>query len=330
MSAAAAALRIARRNARRSRGRSALIMVMIGLPVLVITALLTYLQTANVTSAEGLAAQLGAADARLVQTVEGTVLHQGPDGTTWNTGDASGRFRPGAAEAAALLGPDARLVPYSTGTVKLAGERVQAVETDLRDPLTKGLLTLSEGRLPAAGEVAVTPALGLRPGDVLRPSGAAPLTVTGVVDHPHEPSLSIVVGPDLPITTEDPFWSLRGDGGAGWLVDTPKPVSWTDVSAMNAAGLYVTFRSMLTEARHVRVSSFDAQSTVGLGVMVIMLVLETALLAGPAFAVGLRRRRRELAQIAAQGGSARQLRTIVLADGLLLGGVATVLATALG
>ncbi|NUS08870.1 MAG: ABC transporter permease, partial [Nonomuraea sp.] len=324
MSAAGAALRMARRNAWRSRGRSALIMVMIGLPVLVITTLLTYTQTASVSSREGLTAELGAADARLVQTPKGTVLHQEPNGTSWNTADAEpGPLGPGEAEAAALLGPGTRLVPFGVGVLPLNGEHVQALRTDLRDPLTKGMLTLSEGRLPGAGEVAVTSAFGLRPGDVLRPPGAAPLTVTGVVGHPHRPSLRMVVGPDVPLAKSDPFWS-PDRAGTGWLADLPKPVSWTDVSALNAAGLYVTSRAMLADPPP------GAQATVGAGAMVITVVLETVLLAGPAFAVGLRRRRRELAQIAAQGGSAEHLRAIVLADGLVLGGAATVVATALG
>ncbi|MGN9847284.1 FtsX-like permease family protein [Nonomuraea sp. H19] len=328
MSAVRAALRIARRNAWRSRGRSALIMVMIGLPVLVITAMLTLTETMTVTPQEGLVAELGAADARLVQAPEGTVLRQDPNGASWNTGgDGAAGSRLSAAEVAALLGPGTRLIPFSAGVLRLGTERVDALETDLRDPLTRGMLTLSAGRFPAAREVAVTPASGLRPGDLLQPSGAAPLTVAGVVEHPHRPSLRMVVGPDLPLAPDE-SWS-PGGYGTGWLADTAKPLSWTDVPALNRAGLYVTSRAMITNLPH-RGPAFDVQSTVGIGTMVIMVVLETVLLAGPAFAVGLRRRRRELAEIAAQGGSAGHLRTIVLADGLVLGGAATLAATALG
>ncbi|MFF0312184.1 FtsX-like permease family protein [Streptosporangium sp. NPDC004379] len=330
MSAVAAALRIARRTAWRSRGRSALIMVMIGLPVLVITTLLTLTETMSVTPREGLTAELGAADVRLVQTPAGTELQQQPGGASWRT-DGEKTAPRTAAEVTALLGPGTRLIPFGTGVLRLDGERVEALETDLRDPLTRGMLTLSEGRLPATGEVAVTPALGLRPGDLLRPSGAAPLTVTGVVEHPHLPSLKRVVGPDIPVETPDELWSPH-HYGTGWLADTPKPVTWADVPALNKAGLAVTSRVTLTDPANapVRASDLGARQAVGLGAMVIMVVLETVVLAGPAFAVGLRRRRRELAEIAAQGGSARHLRTIVLADGLVLGGTATLVATALG
>ncbi|WP_214107302.1 ABC transporter permease [Acrocarpospora catenulata] len=334
MSAVLVALRLSRRNAWRSRGRSALIMVMIGLPVLVITGVFTLTETMTVTAREGLVAALGTADARLLQIPEGTVLQQEPNGASWNTGggdDGAAAPELSTAEVAALLGPGTRLIPFNSGVLRLGAERVDALETDLRDPLTSGMLTLSEGRFPAAREVAVTPALGLRPGDILRPSGAAPLTVVGVVEHPHRPSLREVVGPDLPLAPLDEFWS-PDSYGSGWLADTAKPVSWTDVPALNTAGLYVTSRAMISDWPRalVRFSPLDIPQTVGLGAMVIMVLLETVLLAGPAFAVGLRRRRRELAEIAAQGGSAGHLRTIVLADGLVLGGAATLVATALG
>ncbi|MEU8384586.1 FtsX-like permease family protein, partial [Streptosporangium sp. NPDC048865] len=332
MSAVRAALRIARRSAWRSRGRSALIMVMIGLPVLVITATLTLLATMSVTGREGLVAGLGAADARLVQAPAGTVLRQQPDGVSWNTGDdRAATSELGTAEVAALLGSGTRLIPFTTGVLRLGTARVDALETDLRDPLTRGMLTLTEGRFPSAREVAVTSASGLRLGDLVRSPGAAPLTVVGVVEHPHQPSLRYVVGPDLPLAPLDRFWS-PGEYGTGWLADTPEPVTWTDVPALNTAGLYVTSRAMISDSPRApaRFLPSEVQHTVGLGAMVIMVVLETVLLAGPAFAVGLRRRRRELAEIAAQGGSAGHLRTIVLADGLVLGGAATLVATVLG
>ncbi|MFI7130664.1 FtsX-like permease family protein [Nonomuraea sp. NPDC050153] len=332
MSVVLVALRIARRNARRSRGRSALIMVMIGLPVLVITTVLTLIETMNVSPQEGLVAEFGAADARLVQVPEGAVLRQQPDGTSWSTGGEGPIVaRRSAAEVVALLGSGTRLIPFDRGVLHLGTERVDALKTDLRDPLTKGMLTLSEGRLPsAAREVAVTSAFGLRPGALLRPSGAAPLTVVGVVEHPNRPSLREVVGLDLPLASLDEFW-FPDRHGIGWLADTAGSVSWTGVTTLNSAGLYVTSRAMMTDPRvWARASGFDVQNTVGIGAMVIMVVLETVLLAGPAFAVGLRRRRRELAEIAAQGGSAAHLRTIVVADGLVLGGAATLMATVLG
>ncbi|MEV0623196.1 FtsX-like permease family protein [Nonomuraea sp. NPDC050404] len=332
MSAVRAALRISRRHAWRSRGRSALIMVMIGLPVLVITAVLTLYRTMDVTGQEGLVAALGTSDARLQQVPSGTALNQSRQGASWRPDeDGTTTPAPGAAEVTALFGPGTRLIPFNVGVLRLGTGKIDALETDLRDPLTRGMLTLSEGRLPAAREVVVTSASGLRPGDLVRPSGAEPLTVVGVVEHPHRPALRQVVGPDLPLPPEGQIWS-PGEHSTGWLADLPQPVTWTDLPALNKAGLYVTAPSMILDLprAEVRSSPVDRQPLVGLGAMVVMVVLETVLLAGPAFAVGLRRRRRELAEIAAQGGSAGHLRTIVLADGLVLGGAATLVATVLG
>ncbi|WP_173159121.1 FtsX-like permease family protein [Phytohabitans suffuscus] len=63
----------------------------------------------------------------------------------------------------------------------------------------------------------------------------------------------------------------------------------------------------------------DAEA-IGIGGLVAGLaILEIVLLAGPAFAVGARRRRRDLGLIAANGGTPAHLRRIVLADGVVLG-----------
>ncbi|MGW3771879.1 FtsX-like permease family protein [Actinomadura verrucosospora] len=72
-----------------------------------------------------------------------------------------------------------------------------------------------------------------------------------------------------------------------------------------------------------------AESAV-LAMIVAMVVLEVVLLAGPAFMVDVRRRRRELALVAASGGAGRHLRAVVLASGLLLGGIAALAGAGLG
>ncbi|HSA51733.1 MAG TPA: FtsX-like permease family protein, partial [Yinghuangia sp.] len=71
--------------------------------------------------------------------------------------------------------------------------------------------------------------------------------------------------------------------------------------------------------------------TLAVTVVVIgMALLEVVLLAGPAFAVGARRRRRDLGLVGVAGGDRRHIRTIVLADGVVLGVVAGILGTTLG
>jgi putative ABC transport system permease protein len=67
-----------------------------------------------------------------------------------------------------------------------------------------------------------------------------------------------------------------------------------------------------------------------LALVVASVVLEIVLLAGPAFAVGVRRQRRDLALIGAAGGSAADLRRVVLASGVVLGGGAALLGAVSG
>lgn len=89
-----AAFRIARRDAARAKGRSALVVAMIALPVLGVTAAdLTY-RSALPTKAEELTAELGSADAGFQATGIGPVkIHQMPDGINWSTPKAP-RTRP--------------------------------------------------------------------------------------------------------------------------------------------------------------------------------------------------------------------------------------------
>ncbi|GGS58612.1 hypothetical protein GCM10010156_16600 [Planobispora rosea] len=339
MSAFSAALRISRRDARRARGRSALIITMIGLPVLVITLFLILMETMSISSTEGVTAELGTADARIRETYTRGEVYQDVEGRDWAApaepgGPARSRT---AAEVAALLGAGTRLVPIGQGSVEVRNgggyDHVSAHEVDLRDPLTAGMYRLVEGRLPASPqEVAVTPGmreLGARIGGTLTVTRQdRPVRVVGVVGHPHHLDGREMVG--LPGTLfpdrrdDEADWSIR----AGWLADTPQPVTWDVVRRLNAAGLTAFSRAVVADppastAPYAAESDVDRIGTVVL--IGVMIVLEVVLLAGPAFLVGLRRRRRELALIAAQDGSPGHLRMVVLADGLVLGGGAALL-----
>jgi putative ABC transport system permease protein len=336
MSAFLAALRISRRDALRAKGRSALIMVMIGLPVLVITAVLTLSATTDVTVQERVDSTLGSADARLITLPFRTAVEQGYSGEGFAQRQEGRSERPWTpAEIGTLL--QGRLLRYQSNVVeaRLADgyDRVDVMEVDLRDPMAKGMRRLVEGRFAAApGEVAVSPEMvdrGVRPGDtvkIMRPDRT--VKVVGVVEHPDRPGLREMVA--LP----EGLLPHQNDGNSsGWLADTPTPVRWADVRRLNKAGLAVNSRELIENPQGrdtAEAAPRDVHALTQLGIAVILIVMETALLAGPAFAVGMRRRRRELAVIAAQGASGRQLGVIVLADGLVLGGTAALLGAALG
>ncbi|MEU1723532.1 FtsX-like permease family protein [Nonomuraea sp. NPDC005692] len=335
MSAFLAALRISRRDASRFKGRSALIMVMIGLPVLVITAVLTGAATTSLTPKERAVTRLGAADARLITFPYRTPVRQDYSGDSAYQPEISGSPRPWTTTEINALLPG-RLLRYQTSQVNVrlpdGFNQADVVEVDLRDPMTAGMRTLEQGRYAAApGEVAISPKmadLGVRVGDTLtvrRPDRA--VKVVGVAENPNRPGILELAA--LP----EGLLNRQNDGNSsGWLADTSGPVTRSKVRQLNKAGLGVASRAVLDA--HTGDGSHqiwnDPRELVQLGVVIVLVVMETALLAGPAFAVGLRRRRRELAVISAQGGSARHLRVIVLADGLVLGGAAAVLGVVLG
>ncbi|MEV4106979.1 FtsX-like permease family protein [Nonomuraea sp. NPDC049695] len=333
MSAFLAALRISRRDALRSKGRTALIMVMIGLPVLVITAVLTSAATTSLTPPEKLGSLLGAADARLMTLPFRTPATQTASGEAGSQPDAE-RSAPQwtPAELGTLL--QGRLLRWQSSTVEArlpdGYDHMDVFEADLRDPMTSGMRRLVEGRFAAApGEVAVSPEMvdrGIRIGDtvkVWRPDRT--VRVVGVAENPNRPGILEMIA--LP----DGLLKHQNDGNSsGWLIDTRAPVQWPDVRRLNQAGLVVSSRAVIESSDFDDSRPRDLHGLVELGVAVVLIVTETVLLAGPAFAVGLRRRRRELAVIAAQGGSGRQLKTIVLADGLVLGGLAALAGAALG
>ena len=105
----------------------------------------------------------------------------------------------------------------------------------------------------------------------------------------------------------------------------PGTVDAALVSRLNDSGVVVTARHRIdsaTGADRTWLGSImgDNPNDLSTGVLIAGLgLLEVVLLVGPAFAVGVRRRRRDLALVAVAGGDAAQLRRVVLADGVVLG-----------
>ena len=79
------AIRIARRDARRYKWRSALIVAMVGLPVLLLTGGITLLATTDISMAESVPSILGSAQARIHDSWAGRQVAQSPDSRYMNT-----------------------------------------------------------------------------------------------------------------------------------------------------------------------------------------------------------------------------------------------------
>ncbi|XVQ87256.1 FtsX-like permease family protein [Microbispora siamensis] len=333
-----AALRISRRNARRSKWRSALILAMIGLPVALASFVLSAVFGPG-SAADHQRYPLGQADALVSGAHEWASLTQDDawgDQISWDGARKQTPFT--QAEITALLDPGSRVVPVAQAAVRFLTPQGydigQIRQADLRDPMSRGTFRLTEGRLPTApGEAVVSvdrlapdmaPGVTLLAGEERRPLrvvGVALFDLTGI-----PPDLVVFPG-SLPDTAFGPM--EPGQLSSGWLVDTPHPVTWADVRRLNEHGLVVVSRAVIDGVRPDDPPSRGTALAQAAPWVAIML-LEVVLLAGPAFAMGRLRRSREFALIAVQGGSPAHLRTIALADGLLFGVAASVAGAALG
>ncbi len=348
------ALRIARRDVRRSKGRSALIVALIMLPVLVVVAASTLLRTADLSMLESLPRELGSADAAIQTTwelPEGQVLVQCPDLTCSSERAATAPDDGLSPEQgiAADLGPGTRVialpsqeVPATVGDRRLS---VRVTEAELVDPMLVGMVDVVAGRLPAGpGEVVVTGPLadkGASIGSTMDLGQYGSATVVGQVRslRAKQEVFATPGGLGVPfIDDEGNDWLSR------WLVTAPGGVSWEQVLTLNERGLQVLSRDVIADpptdselAADPRTaviaqggpSSTDDTTLAVLALILAMVLLEVVLLAGPAFAVGASRQTRALGLVAAQGGTRRQLRRIVLAQAVVLGVVAALTGAAL-
>ncbi|WP_307870939.1 FtsX-like permease family protein [Micromonospora sp. C51] len=335
-----AALRIARREARRARGRTALVLAMIILPVLALSFVAVSVDMAQLNPGEELDRRLGRADAELRVVGRGPV-EQSPDGGGWTSGDRDEQLTaPVAAEHVAALLPEGsrvlpirRWVPFSAWQGDRIRDDIAATAIDLTDPLGRSLARIHRGRAPAtADEIAVNLAarrsLGVDLGDqIAAGDGSRTWTVVGVAELPEQLTAMVILHPAgaPPETHPDEVF----------LADLSGPLTDDLFRQLNHNGVVVAARVPAPPGKlpgyvDSRMSGMNVEA-VSTGVLVGGLgLLEVVLLVGPAFAVGVRRRRRELALVAVAGGDAVQLRRVVLADGVVLGGVGAATGIALG
>lgn len=350
MRALRASLRIARRDAQRSRGRSALVVAMIALPVAGVVAVDVIYRTTETPFEQVQLESLGAADA-LVRDNGTTRVKQTP---TLDGSGGGGQRRKGPPKLQAALPQGARVLPTMWASVVIAPDadrltRTQWRELDYTDPMATGLLRQMSGRAPRQlDEVALSTALADRTaldvGDtVTTREPERTFTVTGVVRDPTSFDTETVVAPPGALISQLPHGTEGGWESPGWLVDTPGDFTWDDVLAANEHGFVVLSRAVLLNPPPCseqplgcfeEYSAFDddgaAEAAAIVALVVGMALLEVVLLAGPAFAVGARRSRHDLALVAATGGDRRHVRDVVLSGGLVLGVVAAAAGAALG
>ncbi len=345
-------LRIARRDALRARGRSVLVVAMVGLPILAMTATDVLVRSAQLEPAEDAARRLGSTQA-LLESSNGNPVLQAPDPRLGSSEVASGEGASrtpyvDARDLAALAPAGYRVLTSESGDVltrtRAGAARTVWDETDVGDPALTGRYRLRAGSAPSApGQVAVTSALfdqlGVPVGGTVRLiEPKRRLTLSGVVDQVGEPGTTrffappgALLGAGAPATFTPSIW-LAGD----------RPVTWADVQKLNTLGVLVTSRQVLLDPPPDSAVPLYATGYQGwvdntywllwmlVAVAVALAALEVCLLAGAAFAVGARRQARSLGLLAATGGSRRQIRSVVLAGGFVLGLTGAVVGVGLG
>ncbi|MCS0635265.1 ABC transporter permease [Streptomyces sp. LP05-1] len=362
-----AAVRIARRDAWRFKGRSFLVLAMIALPILGVSALDVTLRSAELSTTEKLSRSLGAADARLSDPEYGGVaIEQKPDGEDYRpVGDYDNKPYPdGPGDVSKGFPAGATVLTDSLGTAKLRTTHglLQGEIRELKatDPLAAGLLTPVEGRLPQkADEVAATThfleASGLEVGSALAARGLdREYRIVGSYELPGDLKANQVnalpgallkpLGEALDkagmtgVDTDTTYLVGLKDGGAAGF-------TWNMVKETNAKGVRVESRAVILDPpadadvplyQRPDYQRWESDGPLGkemlaiLATIVGLAMLEICLLAGPAFAVGARRSRRQLGLVGANGGDRRHIRAIVLAGGLVIGTAAAVTGTVLG
>lgn len=270
-----AAVRIARRDAVRSRGRTALVATMIGLPVLVCVAGGTLIASSMPTDETYARSVLGPGAQALIPTRQQPGVIQDARHAVAFVGDDG---EPAPAQSLGVSGYAAALtkalpagdrlvaVGAESGVVVTAGGRTRATVTEYpaADLARLTSAAVVAGRLPAApGEVALDRTVArdstVGVGDTItlevptvtaenvtttRVLTSAPVTVVGLVVA-RNPFLSDQVvaptGTVLPAVPERP----GGDWGSGlldsgvqvgWFVVGPEPLDWSHVRAANALG----------------------------------------------------------------------------------------------
>ncbi|WP_442814456.1 ABC transporter permease [Streptomyces sp. NBC_01198] len=372
-----AAIRIARRDAVRYKGRSLLVLAMIALPIMGVSAADVTIRSSQLTAAEKATRDLGAADARVSDAGQGpqpvyqepvgggvVAVHSKDEGTAADGGPAGPVTGGdgGAVDPLTALPPGTRRLrdasSWAPVRTKFGLLDVEVRELKAADPMAAGIADLDRGRFPVAeDEMAATNGFlkssGLHVGSRVRVRGLdRSYRIVGAYDVPSrldDEQLNALPGAFIPAfeAVQDAADKGVGSGPVSYLVSLKGDFTWDMVKRANTQGVEVDSRavrlhpparadvpiyrtdfgasSLVYGGGDVRAQAIAAGVTIG-----GLSMLEICLLAGPAFAVGARRSRRQLGLVGANGGDRRHIRAIVLSSGLVIGVAAAVVGTLLG
>lgn len=296
--------RVEIRQLRRHRARALLVLLLVAVPVAAIVGGGALVVMTDATPEELRAQAMGRADLSVLVP-----------------GDFDERER-----ARALLPANARVERLFVGSeeVRTPGLRLHAklfaLEPEALAPggLAEGMLRVTDGRAPAnAGEVALSPELldgsGRGIGGRVTLSFGAVRTITGVVVDPEQL--------DLPVVLRTPAHVERG-GVHRLLVDLETDDAREVAAVLDTAGFAARTRAASGTGDRVLAAAVFALGSIG--------VLEAALVVAAAFAVGVRRRQREIGLLAASGATIAGIQASLLVSAALLAAAGGVVGVLLG
>ncbi|MEU6169873.1 ABC transporter permease [Streptomyces tanashiensis] len=357
-----AAIRIARRDAWRSKGRSSLVLAMIALPILGVSALdLTY-RSSELSPAERVERTIGAADARFRDAqVGGVPIFQDPTGDMHTPAKEyeNEPWPSGATDVAKAIPAGSTVLTDSNASAKLTTTHgllmTEVRELKASDPVARGIMTLLDGRFPEKNdEVMATShfleSSGLSVGSTLSARNFdRPYRIVGSYELPDALGTDQVNA--LPGAFLAPYAKAvekaglpAPDTSLSYLVRKPGGFTWNTVKEINTKGVAVVSRAVMIDppadskvplyqkdgwGNYQSSPAAGAAELASLATVVGLAMLEICLLAGPAFAVGARRSRRQLGLVGANGGARSHIRAIVLSGGLVIGIAAAVTGTVL-
>ncbi|MER5883954.1 ABC transporter permease [Streptomyces sp. NPDC001941] len=339
---------------------------MIALPIVGVSAFdLTY-RSSELSPQERITRSLGAADARLSDAnVGGAPIDQDPAGDqSAPVGDFDDKPWPeGKTDVRKSVPANATVLQDTEGSAKLRTTHgllhTQISELKAADPMADGLLNLTGGRFPAKDDEVAASAhflesSGLKIGSGLTARGFdRTYRIVGSYELPDDlkaDQVNLLPGALLaPLDQALEKAGLPGtDPSTSYLVKLPAGAdgfTWNMVKQTNSKGVSVRSRAVQLDppadadvplyqrdgwGKYEDSTSAKAALLAAAATVVGLAMLEICLLAGPAFAVGARRSRRQLGLVGANGGDRRHIRAIVLAGGLVIGAAAAVIGTVLG
>lgn len=357
------ALRMARRDLVRHKVRALLTCLFVALPAVVATVAALAAHNARWTPEVAATESMGAADGRLLVTPYAAVV--GGRRSVWldsrpaafEGGDRPGarggertplRRDPASVDLESLLPAGSEVVrtgPGRTGRVSLiTGGSAEVRFLELGSPVVAPLATITAGSAPTGPDDVAVPAYVAEELGLLEPSGdptedaaialgdGGSLRIVGVYDTGRsweDSGLSLLASPDSTLAGQQ--------GGLGYLVDLPEMSrgELKELAArLNAAGVAFQPRDAVLHPRAwgmpEDVDTADLTPLVVGAFCILVGMLEVVLLVGAAFAVAARRQVRDLGLLAANGGSGQDVRRVLLAQGLVLGVLSSVVGTAAG